>query len=420
VKLLVLAANYPYPNQPLSGIFNERCVAALRELCDQVEVLAPRPYVPLLLSRVMPHWQAYASIKGYEVRNGIPVFRPASPVVPRIGSAFWANQGAFLRCRRTARNMHRRTRFNAILSFDLAGAGGLAWRTGHDLGIPASGWATGSDVRFPAASSYGKAVKRTIEHLDIVYYQSHELLDKAASLLDISSRHMSSDRHIVLPRGIPTPPSLPRSVTRSRIRAALGMTQEEIFVLSSGRICQAKGIFELLEAVTLAAARNSRVSCVLVGSLPAFDETAAVQRKLEKTPGLKERVQLLPACSSEKVWEYLCAADIFAFTSHHEGMPNSLLEAMAMGLPAVAFAIPPVVELEAGTGALVTVPPFNSARFAEVIVRLAASLTERVRMGEKAKALIRERYMVKNNMAIALERLAQVKGDGQRRAGAAT
>jgi glycosyltransferase involved in cell wall biosynthesis len=38
---------------------------------------------------------------------------------------------------------------------------------------------------------------------------------------------------------------------------------------------------------------------------------------------------------------------MFAFTSHHEGMPNSLLEAMAMGVPAIAFAIPPVVELEA-------------------------------------------------------------------------
>jgi hypothetical protein len=45
--------------------------------------------------------------------------------------------------------MHRRTRFDVIHSFDLAATGGLAWRMGRDLGIPASGWAFLGDLRFP-------------------------------------------------------------------------------------------------------------------------------------------------------------------------------------------------------------------------------------------------------------------------------
>ena len=63
--------------------------------------------------------------------------------------------------------------------------------------------------------------------------------------------------------------------------------------------------------------------------MPAFDETNSVQKKLDQTPNLKERVKLLPACSPDQTWEYLCAADIFAFPSQQrfEGMPNSLLEA---------------------------------------------------------------------------------------------
>ena len=113
-----------------------------------------------------------------------------------------------------------------------------------------------------------------------------------------------------------------------------------------------------------------------MGSHPAFDETIAVQKYLDKIPAVKERVRLLPACAQDKVWEYLCAADIFAFPSTYkgEGMPNSLLEAMVMGLPAVAFAIPPVLEIEAGTRRThVLVPPLRLARLlAEAILRLAA------------------------------------------------
>ena len=62
-------------------------------------------------------------------------------------------------------------------------------------------------------------------------------------------------------------------------------------------------------------------------------------------------------------------------------MPNSLQEAMVMGVPAIAFDIRPVLELEAGTGALVHVPQLDTTLFAEAIIRLAASPKERERIG---------------------------------------
>jgi glycosyltransferase involved in cell wall biosynthesis len=107
----------------------------------------------------------------------------------------------------------------------------------------------------------------------------------------------------------------------------------------------------------------------------------------------------------------MCAADIFAFTSSDkggEGMPNSLLEAMVMGLPSVAFAIPPVREIEAGTGALNLVPPFDSPRLAEEILGLAASREERARIGERGKQQVLERFMVRSNMVEAVRRLTQI------------
>ena len=146
-----------------------------------------------------------------------------------------------------AKQIYERRPFDVILSFDLIAAGGLAWRIGRELGVPASGWATGGDVRFPADSSYGRALRRTLQNLDLVFYQSGELLTRAADVLGIDANRMPRDRHIILPRGIGSPPRLSRQ-TRERVRTDLGISEEQVLVVSVGRITREKGIFELVDA----------------------------------------------------------------------------------------------------------------------------------------------------------------------------
>jgi glycosyltransferase involved in cell wall biosynthesis len=298
--------------------------------------------------------------------------------------------------------MHRRTGFHAIMSFDLIGAGGVAWRLGRDLHIPASGWATGGDIRVPASSPHGRAVTRALRNLDLVFYQSRELLEKAAGLVEVSGKKLAERRHVVLPRGIAEPPQFSKIDARTRIRAKWHVKADETIVLYLGRILRQKGMLELLEAADLAVSHDSRIRCVLIGSNPAFDETGFVKEKLQEFHRLRERVTILPECNPSDIWEYFVAADIFAFPSHHEGMPNSLLEAMSMGLPAIAFAIPPMQELEAGSGGIALVPPFDSKLFGEAILRLADSPDERLRLGQKGQAIVMDRYMVSKNMAAAL------------------
>jgi teichuronic acid biosynthesis glycosyltransferase TuaC len=405
VKVLVLAQNYPYLGHPLAAPFNERSVNALRDLCDGLEVLVPRPYAPPVLSALMPRWQVYAQIPAYEMRQGIPVYRPAYPQLPRLGGAFWVDQAAFWWCRWTAMQMHRRMRFDVLLAFDLIGVGGLAWRLGRTLGLPAAGWATGN---VPASLSYEKAIARALQNLDIVFYQSQELLDKAARLPGVAQSALPVERHLVLPRGIPTPPLLSTAKLRQQIRRAWGIPERQVLVLSIGRIYRSKGIFELIDATALAVAKNPHISCVLVGAMPALDETDKVYKTLEEMPELRRHITLIPACPPEKVWEYLCAADLFAFTSHEEGMPNSLLEALAMGVSAVAFAIPPVVEIAASAEGVLLVPPQDVTGLAEALVRLAAAPDERARRGAIGKNQVLERFMMHKNIAIALDRLTDL------------
>ena len=88
-------------------------------------------------------------------------------------------------------------------------------------------------------------------------------------------------------------------------------------------------------------------------------------------------------------------------------MPNSLLEAMVMGVPAVAFAIPPVQEIEAGRKSLVLVPLFDSVALAREINRLAASPAMRADIGARGKREVLNRFLVQNSMAVALKKMTE-------------
>ena len=232
----------------------------------------------------------------------------------------------------------------------------------------------------------------------------------AAGLLKMSADQLAAKTHIVLPRGIPEPPSLNRIEVRERLRKNWNVQPDEIVVMNIGRISREKGAFELLESLALSVRQDRRIKCILVGALPAFDESKSVQQKVKYFDGLASRLTILPACEPETVWDYLCAADLFIFASHHEGMPNSLLEAMAMGLPAVAFGIPPVCELEGGQQALITVSPSDVKSLASAVLALANSPATRALIGERARARIREGFLVQNNMARALRELELIRG----------
>lgn len=408
MKLLVVVSNFPHPGHPYSGSFNAKSVDALSGFCEKVEVLAPRPYAPPFFS-FFPRWEAYNRINKFELQNGVAVHRPAYLQIPCIFPAVWLDRGAFLCCREKVRAMHAQVGFQAILAFDLVAVGGLAWRLGKDLGIPAGGWATGDDMRHASGSALQKVVIQALKRLDQIFYQSQELLEISATLLGKRSVLMLKDKHVVLPRGVPDPPKSSMKETRDLVRNTLGIKQDQIVVMNIGRIVWDKGIEELLEAASQTTSKDSKIVYVLVGSHPAFDQTSEVQKTMNEIRNLKDKIILLPACDPLKVWEFLSAADMFVFPSHQEGMPNSLLEAMGMGVPAIAFGIPPILEIDGGNGNLIVVPPFQVSKLSEAILKLAYSPEERKAIGTKGREAVRTRFSIRKNMSEALQVLSQIR-----------
>jgi teichuronic acid biosynthesis glycosyltransferase TuaC len=413
VKLLVIPAAYPHEGADWIGPQNEHCALALRKMATRVEILAPRPYAPRILG-LKARWKSYTTLPREQMRNGIRVHRPAYPVVPRALQAFWPTVGAYVFSRHLARSLHREISFNAILSFDLASTGGLAWRLGRNLGVPTCGWATGGDMRWSATSPIGRGVRQTLSNLDLVFYQSSELKALAAQLLSVSPDVLSADRHVVQSRGVIAPDLPSATSARSPVRANLRLSDDDVLVLYLGRIAREKGVFELVDGFRGWARSREKLVLLLVGAITGHDDGSELQRIIELGPQHdRARIVVHGACTPSQIWDYFTAADIFAFPSFREGMPNSLLEAMAAGLPSVAFAIPAISEITRFGKGLLTIAPYDFSRFGAALIELANNADLRQEIGTAARNIVRKHFSLEHNMRAVFEhikRLIETRG----------
>jgi|GEM_PF-4757685 len=113
--------------------------------------------------------------------------------------------------------------------------------------------------------------------------------------------------------------------------------RESVKLITSGRLIPSKRMKDLLDLIKgLAGTHFSSLATppsfhlTLLGRGPCFTE---LQQKIEKE-GLVSQVHL--AGYQSDVLSFLSKADIFVFPTEFESFPNSLLEAMALGLPIVA------------------------------------------------------------------------------------
>jgi glycosyltransferase involved in cell wall biosynthesis len=102
-------------------------------------------------------------------------------------------------------------------------------------------------------------------------------------------------------------------------------------LLAVGRLSEQKGFDLLIDAFCQIAAQHADWQLVILGEGPLRD-TLLAQIRLA---GLEDRIKL--AGRAGNVGDWYQAADLYAMSSRFEGFPNTLVEALAHGLPAVSF-----------------------------------------------------------------------------------
>ena len=139
----------------------------------------------------------------------------------------------------------------------------------------------------------------------------------------------------VIPRGVP--PHLFED--REPDRAQLGLPADDAVVLNVGRQSRQKGHGYLIAAFSQLLERRS-AHLVILGR--EGDGTSSLRSAIDRM-GVGQHVTLIPY--TDRVADYYAVADVFAFPAPMEGLGTAVLEAMASGLPVVAFDIPPVREI---------------------------------------------------------------------------
>jgi len=144
-----------------------------------------------------------------------------------------------------------------------------------------------------------------------------------------------------------------RSAARARLLAELGIAagSEGKIALFVGRLEAQKDPILLVESVAAAVANGAALRLIVVGE--GGLRGAAVQRAAEL--GIADRVHWAGYRGRDDMPSVMNAADVFLLPSRFEGMPISVLEALASGLPVVARSVGeiPLVVRDGENGRLV-------------------------------------------------------------------
>ena len=210
---------------------------------------------------------------------------------------------------------------------------------------------------------------------------------EAVARVLVAREGLARDRIAVIPTAVDTVRFSPQ--TGGGFRAQLNIGDEPM-LLSVARLDPLKGHRTLLEAFNHVSQLHPRAVLVLVGEGPERPALEAQGAAL----GLTARIRFTGALAD--VRPALASADIFVLSSDAEGMPGSVLEAMAMGLPVVATDVGGTSEALDGGSAGVLVPPRDPQAFADAVATLLAAPERRRALGARGRTLVIERYAVEH------------------------
>ena len=178
---------------------------------------------------------------------------------------------------------------------------------------------------------------------------------------------------------------LPAELETSTLRANPGGSPG--LVLAVGRLSNEKGFDRLIETFALGFDDLPDWRLEIWGDGP-------LRAELEKAIGLRGlagRVHLRGR--TDKPWEVMSRAQIFALTSEFEGFPNAMLEAMALGVATVAFDCNSGPrDLTDGGRVGVLVPPADVASLARALRALADDPGRRAELGASGMSFVREAF----------------------------
>lgn len=208
---------------------------------------------------------------------------------------------------------------------------------------------------------------------------------KAVRTLFIRDHGLDETRVVSIPTGVDLSRFHP-PLSSSALRADLGLSSTDFVVGTVGFIRYEKGMHYFVDAARLVLAHHPDVKFLIVGEGP---EEENLKRKI-KDMGLTQSMVLTGFRTD--IPELLGTMDVFVLSSIEEGLPQTLIQAMAMQRPVVATDVGSVTEVvqHGNTGLLV--PSKDAKVLADSVTRLIRDEALREALGRAARDVIVTSY----------------------------
>jgi GalNAc-alpha-(1->4)-GalNAc-alpha-(1->3)-diNAcBac-PP-undecaprenol alpha-1,4-N-acetyl-D-galactosaminyltransferase len=185
------------------------------------------------------------------------------------------------------------------------------------------------------------------------------------------------------------PEIIPNPLPQSLVAPSLRIRQHSRFgiIIAVGRLSREKGFDGLLRAFHLGFRDAPEWKLEIWGEGPQ----RACLEELVLELGINDRVKICGHTTNP--WEVMARAQLFALTSDYEGFPNAMLEAMALGLPAVAYDCNSGPrDLTDGGRVGVLVPPGDEIALAHTLRKLADDPGRRNALGTAGADFVAKRF----------------------------
>jgi glycosyltransferase involved in cell wall biosynthesis len=171
----------------------------------------------------------------------------------------------------------------------------------------------------------------------------------------------------------------------------------EPVVLTVGRFAYQKNLEMFVRVAAIVLRTHPLTQFVILGAGFAGPLEATVRAAIQEAD-LAQRVRILPWATREEALKEMARAHVFVLTSRFEGMPNTLLEALMLGKPAVVTDVDGSRDvLQAGGGGFI-VPLDDDRAMARKIIQLLDDPSGARAIGEKGQAAACNVFDIRTNV----------------------
>ncbi len=385
MKICMVTSSYPkYPGD-VTAPFIQAIATYVAAEGHEVHVLAP--WHPDLRHAafedgVYLHFYKYAPLRNLNVwgyaeslEADVRVKNVIYPLTPLV---FLSSFVALMR-------LTRRIQFDVLQAHWVIPNAPVALIVARLRGLPLVISLHGSDI-FVASQHpvLGRVARVCFRAADAVTACSEDLRERALAL------GAAARRTILVPYGVDPCAFAPAEAAPARLRARLGLPEGAPIIFALGRMVYKKGFEYLIRAAPAILQRHPEAHVVIAGAGDLYPGLQAEVARL----GLVEHVHLPGKISHDEVPLFLGGSDVFVLPSvvdrggNVDGLPNTLLEAMAAGCAVVASNVAgvPLAVQDGETGLLV--PPRDPGALAASVNRLLDDGALRRRLGANGRAKI--------------------------------